>query len=903
MDRRARGSQRDMRKWQRGLSGQLVDKKYRLGKFVGAGRIGYVYYAERDDASDAPCAVKLVFDTLKPGWETEITKVTKLRTIEGVVQFHDLGTDTITSSGVSKLVQYTVWDYISPGRNLKSYLADRGNVAVSFLMAVVQQILRVLYACLERGVARHGDLHAGNILIGDDTLGRLDDTLRPRQPIFVSDFGYGATEAVQQPKDDYQGLSRIFDQILAHVDRVTASATDRQIIQESSNVLHKLLRDTGSGERQPPIRLLEALYQIQHDAKRSSVASGIEVGSRFGHPVDSVESPNVGQFQVSELIGDRWEWWKRLFVPTVPARSKILSLDIPTVLTGPRGSGKTMLLRRLSERVVVECGEVESLSGGFAAFYVSANDFADPFASFSDEPDVNESRRLTCYANLCVLSDVLAVQAAYNAGGRVPATQFMEHVRGWLVKESGSTLIVEEDPLESYRSALEEIKWRFPASERDVPFPGWDYLSQYRWLPYFCSLIGKSCSWLGGRPILIFIDDYSTPRVSSSMQRVLNRLFLQRSPAFLAKVATESASTFVPEDSSRKNLEDGDDYWLVDIGEESLFLPETERTAFLNEVFSRRLAYDRRIPAGDRSLYSLLGRTGLSKTEFARQLRASPDATTPVNAASQRRGRSRARVLYWGEDVFSGLWSGDTRTMIQLIAGVVDQSASAGASRAGSEHISLPIESSRQDTVFRNRGGEWLSSHERNAPTEPTEVRRLLEEIRADTPDFSLCGQYGQHLKAIVESFVYAARQLLLGPMYQVRDATSSRRVPRMAFRIEVVDEFRLDGLAQELYRDLIRYGLFIRDSRGKSVRGAFVPRLFLRRLLIPYCALALSKRDSVQLTCAQFNSLLLTPDKFRDHITRGRPDADQIAHLQLPLFDDPVGDVAPDYNDLLPGE
>jgi hypothetical protein len=91
------------------------------------------------------------------------------------------------------------------------------------------------------------------------------------------------------------------------------------------------------------------------------------------------------------------------------------------------------------------------------------------------------------------------------------------------------------------------------------------------------------------------------------------------------------------------------------------------------------------------------------------------------------------------------------------------------------------------------------------------------------------------------------------------------REVPKMAFRIEITDEFRLDALATEIYRDLIRYGLFMRDARGKSVRGAMVPRLYLRRLLLPYCVLALSKRDSVAMTCESFVRLLLHPDTFID--------------------------------------
>jgi hypothetical protein len=118
-----------------------------------------------------------------------------------------------------------------------------------------------------------------------------------------------------------------------------------------------------------------------------------------------------------------------------------------------------------------------------------------------------------------------------------------------------------------------------------------------------------------------------------------------------------------------------------------------------------------------------------------------------------------------------------------------------------------------------------------------------------------------------------------------------------MAFRIEIVDEFRIDGLAQEIYRDLIRYGLFMRDSRGKSVRGAFVPRLYLRRLLLPFATLALSKRDSVLVSSSQFTQLLLRPDTFKAAFAQPRAVDDQ---LEL-SFIQAQSVVSPDsaYNDL----
>ena len=563
-----------------------------------------------------------------------------------------------------------------------------------------------------------------------------------------------------------------------------------------------------------------------------------------------------------------------------------------------------MLFRRLSERVRVECDNeaVTDAAGEFVALYVNANDFADAFARFPVNPSIEDEQRLICYANLCVLGDILTIQSARVGRGRDgPNEALSDLVDDWLAPGERPSLVVGEDRLERQRSVIEKIKWTFAYGE--IEFPGFASFSQHRWLPHLIRETRTRCNWLGDTTVLLFIDDYSSPRVTSSMQRVLNRVFFQRSAEVLSKIATESSTTFVPEDSSGKTLEDGDDFQLVDIGEEALFLPDSERKAFLGEVFARRLPSDSRIATSARTVGELLGRNNLSKTEFARKLRLSladqsSESRVAVTGRSQRRGRSRARVYYFGEDVFVSMWSGDTRNSIQLISDIIDQTADASRTTAGDGTLDMPVDEAIQDRAFRNRGGEWLTSHTRNEPSDPESVRLGIERLQESNSSYALRGRYGEHLKSIVEAFVAAAKHLLLGAMYTIGDGEGRRQVPRMAFRIEIVDEFRLEGLAQEIYRDLIRYGLFMRDSRGKSVRGAFVPRLYLRRLLLPYCTLALSKRDSVALTREKFVQLLLEPGRFQEEFVSRRGAGSQLAMQFSAAADVEVEDLYDDLSD-----
>ncbi|CAO3425939.1 ORC-CDC6 family AAA ATPase [Azospirillum argentinense] len=820
--------------WAKGIAGiELGDLI--IDHFIDNGKIGCVYVGHSKHLPSRPLAIKLIFSPSE-GWEVELNKVQLLDQVPGVVRFRNVSRHLISHNGREENALVTVWQYI-PGRNLKNHLKAERTCTVSFLCGVVKTILNVLHHCEGvNEIKRHGDLHSKNILISETATVNLDHP-NQKYDVFVSDFGYGQTGGVKAPKNDYLGLAQITREIISYIDLAQTNDSERRLLLGLRDILLKHLKERDLGERVPPGEIYRQIVEIEMNATRPAPA------------YTELRQFSVGQLQSSEMFGENWEKWKRLFVPSVPARSQIFAPGMATVITGPRGCGKTMLFRRLSQRLMLECGPIDGLPNiDFVGFYVNANDVADAFPSFPKEPSEKDAKRLTGYLNLCILSDFLAVQAAISAQGKPASPQLLAAVAQDLFGKVESRFTVRgENELDHLRARLESCKWSFLLKSSELPIS--ETMTSHLWFDNFLKRVARPNSdWLGQtRPVYLLIDDYTIPRIKPAMQAVLNRILFRRSDQYIAKIATEAATTFEPMDSTQKVFQIGEDFTLIDLAAESLELPPEERSGFLGEVLARRLQLDERIPNDGKSLQSLLGDSVPSSfSEFARQLR-----------------KQGADPLYSGHQMFVGLWSGDTRTMLQLMQALVD----AGMDSKAGNRVHVPIPAKMQNDVLVAKGGQWLQDLTHYEPSNSGILRSdyVQEAIKAEKSYTGFKGyvsnSYGAHLKAVVEAFSAKARKQLLGDTY----LDEGRELAYSAFRIEITDQFRVEGLAAEVYKDLIRYGVFLRDGRGKSVRGALVPRLFLRRFLLPYCKLVPTTKDSVKMTCPVFCQMLLSPDAYRE--------------------------------------
>jgi hypothetical protein len=210
--------------------------------------------------------------------------------------------------------------------------------------------------------------------------------------------------------------------------------------------------------------------------------------------------------------------------------------------------------------------------------------------------------------------------------------------------------------------------------------------------------------------------------------------------------------------------------------------------------------------------------------------------------------RAGDKPLLWGKEVLCRLCSGDIHYLISLVGDMVRQSG--GPSELGKSSATPKVQQSIQNQAIRSAAGSFLKNL-RGIPS---------------------CGE---QLVAIVEAFGNVAHSHL--KFFDSKNEEGSP--PKQATRIEPYEPFALSPKAQGFYDELLRYSVFIEDFRGKSRRGRVVPRLYLRRFLIPHFNLTFSTRDSIELEPSDFEAFLCDPEFFEKKFRPKNPDdADRIA-------------------------
>ena len=796
---------------------------YIIDKHRGSGMNAHVFRAHSDELRHN-IAVKIIpRQNLKPNWEQEFQKANRLSS-QVVVRFFSFGEWQDTDHDIDCVILLS--DYIL-GENLKGYIQhNKDNVSVNFITDLLKAMFDLFNEMNER-LFQHGDLHSGNILVED----RSTSLMGPDYAFRVTDFGITSATEHGNVKNDFENLAFILKELLENVDYQSAGPLEKHtfnILNDHFLAKHLIEIDT---TRDPyarrPKKLFDHLNEIESEFDKIQSDKSVK---KMTDPFEYLSCEQIGDSHslLKALYSDRF-----LGLSDIETRNNL-------VLTGPRGCGKSTVFKSLSlqHRLIIDEDHPDKLT--YIGVYYRCDDlyFAFPrYKTLVRQEALDVPLHFITSTLLNELFDSIKTWASKYYRDEFDKKEGNVSKSIWELLELSRS---QEPGIDSFRALsarLQKERFRAARKQRFVTDP------KHRFGHYFgpdilaniCDMLMEKFSFLNDRPFFFFIDDYSSPKITIELQQNLNRLLMQRSSSCFFKLSTESPVSYARSDIDTKVYVEGREFTLINLGLIYIHAEIKEKLQFIEDVFNRRLKAIDNYPVSD--LETLLGSySELNFNEAARLI---------------RKGK---KIEFWGKESLCHLCCGDIYHIIDLVRRMVANIG--GAEGLSQIELHQKISAKEQSKATREQAGNFLKG------------LRILPN--------------GLQLVEIVSAFGNVARSYL-----KFRDSKNvETKPPWQAHRIEPYEPLELSDEAQKIYDELLRFSVFIEDVRGKSRRGKVVPRLYLRRLLIPHFNLTFSMRDSIELEVNEVEELLLLPKKFeKSHLVKKGLIVDPKQHL-LPGFE-----------------
>jgi serine/threonine protein kinase len=666
---------------QNDLAGQIANQ-YELAQYKARGFYGLTFRAVHI-LSGKVVAIKLIskvaYSKNSKDFDSEIRLHASIPDSPNIVRFLDAGQCELTSRKQSLSFFYIISEWIQ-GTTFLDFLKAPVLGAEDLLIAARDMLVGL--AVLNVKQLWHNDLHDENILIRDLSSQEMRVYGRsiPRMFIIV-DIG---SAVYRNPKDVKQlgdmtnvgsHLSTLVSTLMSRFDRLTKE--DQAFIEMVQEALARLTDETpGRGFRDPT----EALDRIETLYQQSRVGEQIEQ-RELDDPYSYVNANDIpSNLLLVKMFSQRFRYFKEI---SSPGHQSLL-------ITGPRGSGKTMVLKNM--RFVTQFDSFDAEKSGlvkamtFIGLYFSARtNFGNYLVSYRDQAWVKSEKHVAMYFNILITIELASVLYRLKSATLLPRS----------AEEAILDLITRafSFPITTLHTLKERLTSLSKQIINDATVPITVENSTPSYLVDLFYLFKHVVPSISDKPVILLVDDLSLSRIPTDLQKALVPAIFNTGASYKTRITAHSDGLIL-QDPGQDTYKENRDFSHINLGYQYWQMSDVyaECRDGFNDVLEKRFALAKRAPF--LGIEKILGLgTELEKIGFEiRRLAAAKKLRT---------------LKYHGSKILVKLCSGDLSYLLDML----------GKMERDSTQQKYPVSTSVQNRIIKHYARNELRSLQDIRPT------------------------------------------------------------------------------------------------------------------------------------------------------------------------------------------